>query len=215
MSTKPSEMLPRFLVPDLGSEGESAVLPADESHHLARVLRLVAGERVAVFDGKGREFAAQVEHADRTRASVRLLAPIEPAPEPRVPFVLVQAVLKGPAMDDIVRDATMVGARAIQPVLTSHVVVKNLKRAVTERWQRVALASAKQCRRAVVPEVGSTQPFQKWLESRENDLRLLFVEPSAGWHAVSPRSFIGQPPPASAAVIVGPEGGWSRAEIQA
>ena len=134
--------MPRFLVPDLGREGESALLPADESHHLTRVLRLVAGDHVAVFDGKGREFAARVEHADRIRASVRLLAPIEPRPEPRVPYVLVQAVLKGPAMDDIVRDATMLGARAIQPVLTSHVVVKDPKRAVTERWRRVALASS-------------------------------------------------------------------------
>jgi 16S rRNA (uracil1498-N3)-methyltransferase len=206
--------MPRFLAPDLGREGDSAVLPADESHHLARVLRLVAGDRVAVFDGKGREFAARVEHADRMRASVRLLTPIEAAPEPRVPYVLVQAVLKGPGMDDIVRDATMVGARAIQPVLTSHVVVKDLKRAVTERWQRVALASAKQCRRAVVPEVHPTQPFEKWLQSRDHDLRLLFVEPSAGWETKPLRHFIGQPAPTSAAVIVGPEGGWNKPEIE-
>lgn len=214
MSSKASHTLPRFLVPDLGREGESAVLPADESHHLARVLRLVTGDRVAVFDGKGREFAARIEHADRMRASVRLLAPIEPKPEPRVPYLLVQAVLKGSAMDDIVRDATMVGARAIQPVLTSHVVVKDLKRAVTERWQRVALASTKQCRRAVVPDVYPPLPFQKWLSSREHDLRLLFVEPSADWETTPLRHFIGQPPPASAAVIAGPEGGWSKSEIQ-
>ena len=214
MSTKTPETLPRFLAPDLGREGERAVLPADESHHLVRVLRLVAGDRVAVFDGKGREFEARVERADRLQAAVRLLAPIEAAPEPRVPYVLVQAVLKGAAMDDIVRDAAMVGACAIQPVLTSHVVIKSLKGAVTERWQRVALASAKQCRRAVVPEVRPTQPFQKWLASREPDLRLLFVEPSAGWDARSLRAFTGQAPPASAAVIVGPEGGWTRAEIE-
>jgi 16S rRNA (uracil1498-N3)-methyltransferase len=215
MSSKTSHTMPRFLVPDLGGEGDSAILPADESHHLARVLRLVAGDRVAVFDGKGREFAARIEHADRMRASVRLLGPLDPAPEPRVPFVLVQAVLKGPAMDDIVRDATMVGARAIQPVLTSHVVVKDLKRAVTDRWQRVALASAKQCRRAVVPDVYPTQPFQTWLPSRDHDLRILFVEPAAEWETKPLRQFVGQPPPASGAIIVGPEGGWSHAEIQA
>jgi 16S rRNA (uracil1498-N3)-methyltransferase len=95
------------------------------------------------------------------------------------------------------------------------VVVKDLKRAVTDRWQRVALASAKQCRRAVVPDVYPTQPFQAWLLSREHDLRILFVEPSAEWETRQLRHFIGQPPPASAAVIVGPEGGWSHAEIQA
>ena len=214
MTTKTSGTLPRFLAPDLGREGESAILSADESHHLVRVLRLVAGDRVAVFDGRGREYAARVERADRMHASVRLLTPIEPKPEPRIPYVLVQALLKGSGMDDIIRDATMVGARAIQPVLTSHVVVKSLKSAVTERWQRVALASAKQCRRAVVPEVLATQPFEQWLASGEHDLRLLLVEPSAGWDARSMRSFVGQPPPASAAVIVGPEGGFERSEIQ-
>src|SRR5687767_3188710 len=99
MSSKASHVLPRFLAPELGSEGEIAVLPADESHHLTRVLRLVAGDRVAVFDGRGREFAAEIERADRISARVRLLTPIEAAPEPRVPYVLVQAALKGSAMD--------------------------------------------------------------------------------------------------------------------
>ncbi len=215
MSTKNPQTLPRFLAPELGSEGDKAVLSAAESHHLARVLRLVAGNRIAVFDGKGREFLARVDTADRMAARVTLLAPIEPASESRVPFALVQALLKGTSMDDVVRDATMLGARTIEPVVTTHVVKKGFKPVTSERWQRVALASVKQCRRAVVPEVHPARSFEDWVRSARHELRLLFAEPSSGLETRSIRSFLGRPAPASAALIVGPEGGWNPTEIHA
>jgi 16S rRNA (uracil1498-N3)-methyltransferase len=214
MSTQNPHSLPRFLVPELGREGDRAVLPAAESHHLARVLRLVGGNRIAVFDGKGREFVARIDRSDRTAASVTLLAPLEPAAEPRVPFALVQALLKGTAMDDVVRDATMLGAATIEPVVTTHVVKKGFKPAAVDRWQRVALASVKQCRRAVVPGVAPIQRFEDWLKSSHYELRLLFVEPSSSAEPRSLKSLMGGPPPASAALVVGPEGGWNPPEIQ-
>ena len=174
-------------------------------------------DRVAVFDGGGREFVAEIVTADRTAAVVLLLHRVEPAAEPLVPFSLVQALLKGTAMDDVVRDATMLGARTIEPVISSHVAVKRpslSKHTSVDRWQRVALASAKQCRRAVVPAVHRVRSFETWLKAAEQELRLLFVEPSAELEAQSLRRFIGAPAPASAALIVGPEGGWSRAEVE-
>jgi 16S rRNA (uracil1498-N3)-methyltransferase len=212
-----SHTSPRFLVPELGGEDDVVVLPPGESHHLALVLRLGPGDRVGVFDGNGREFIAEVVRADRTASRVRLIRPAESAPEPHVPFSLVQAVLKGTAMDDVVRDATMLGARDIEPVITSHVAVKESvigKPAMVERWRRVALASAKQCRRAVLPVVHPARSFAEWLATRDERLRLMFVEPSADWEVRALRSFLGHPAPASAALIVGPEGGWSRSEIE-
>lgn len=215
MSAKNLHTLPRFLVPELGSEGDKAVLPVAESHHLTRVLRLAGGHRIAVFDGKGREYLARIDRVDRTAAVVTLVAPIEPAPESKVPFAVVQALLKGTAMDDVVRDATMLGAATIEPVMTTHVVRKGFKPASPDRWARVALASAKQCRRAVVPGVPPVRNFDDWLRSSRHELRLLFVEPSTDRDTRTLRSLFGTPAPASAALIVGPEGGWKSEEIDA
>jgi 16S rRNA (uracil1498-N3)-methyltransferase len=217
MMRKSSRLLPRFLAPALGSAGDEVSLPAGESHHLARVLRLRAGDTVAVFDGSGREFVAEVVRADRAHATVTLRDEIRPAREPDVPFALVQALLKGTAMDEVVRDATMLGASSLEPVLSSHVTVRGAvasSPAVVERWRRLALASAKQARRAVVPNVRPPRPFGEWLNDRKQELRLLFVEPSTGCEARSLRSFVSRPKPASAALIVGPEGGWSQDEIE-
>jgi 16S rRNA (uracil1498-N3)-methyltransferase len=79
-----------------------------------------------------------------------------------------------------------------------------------ERWQRVAVASAKQCRRAVVPEIASITPFAAVVAS--GGTRLLCVEPSA--ERARPIGAMG-PAPTHATVLIGPEGGWSQAEIAA
>lgn len=208
----------RFLAVRLGSPGEQTELAGGEAHHLVRVLRLGKGARVAVFDGAGREFLARVDEASRSRVSVTLLEPLAPAPEPRVAITLAQAVLKGPSMDAAVRDAVMIGAVAIVPVTTAHVAVK--ERAIArpdarERWQRVALASVKQCRRAVLPRVDAPVSFADVVSRTEADARLIFVEPDADVTARSPRSLLDRLAPRSAALLVGPEGGWRRDEIDA
>lgn len=208
----------RFLVPHLGGPGEEAPLGPDETHHLTRVLRLRPGDRVSVFDGAGREFLAEVSSAARSSARVRLLEPSAPAAEPRVPFSLVQGVLKGQAMDEAVRDATMIGAASIEPIVTARVAVKAsliTKAETIDRWRRVALASVRQCRRAVLPIVREPIEFSEWLASARHAMKLILVEPSADATPMSFRSLMTRPAPSSAALIVGPEGGWAGEEIDA
>lgn len=209
-------MLPRFYAPDLDREHASVVLPPDEARHLTRVLRLRAGDEVAVFDGRGAEFRAIVEAAVRETASLRLM---EPLPAPRVPavqIVVVQAVLKGDSMDDAVRDATMMGAEGIEPILTAHTDVKPsfARRPQTvERWRRVALAAVKQSRRSTLPVIHQPRSFDEWIATPSGAMKLLFVEPSAGGVQRPLKSLLEHRVPAHAAVLVGPEGGWAPAEV--
>jgi 16S rRNA (uracil1498-N3)-methyltransferase len=210
---------PRFYVPDLDLTLADVVLPPDESHHLARVMRLVAGDEVAVFDGHGHEFTARVVRADRKAAAVVIGELIAAVPEPIVPTVLVQAVLKGDKMDGVVRDATMAGVARIVPVETSRSLISlaALRRGQAhERWQRVAVASAKQCGRARLPEIDPPQPFREWLNAPFDGLRLLLAEPSSPSDGVQPmRKLLAGAPPPAIACLVGPEGGWSPAERDA
>jgi 16S rRNA (uracil1498-N3)-methyltransferase len=209
---------PRFYVPGLDPARDETILSSDESHHLVRVMRLVAGDEIAVFDGEGHEFQARVVRADRKGAAVAIGQPILSAPEPAVAALLVQAVLKGDKMDAVVRDATMAGVARVVPVITERSVVglSALARGHAHaRWQRIAVASAKQCRRARLPAIDAPRPLSEWLEVPFDGRRLLLVEPSSGAEEVQPmRAALAGPVPHAVACIVGPEGGWSAAEQQ-
>jgi 16S rRNA (uracil1498-N3)-methyltransferase len=210
--------LPRFLAIGVDSARGVATLSADESKHLTRVLRLGPGDEVEVFDGCGSEYAARVASVARPSVTLQLLRRLESIPEPVVPFIYAQAILKGASMDDVVRDATMLGAGAIVPLISAHVAVKaaGLERGrPAERWRRVALASVKQCRRSRLPEVLDPLRFEDWIaEGSSSALRLLLVEPAAAPEGTKPiRSLFDRRAPASAALVAGPEGGWSAGEV--
>lgn len=209
--------LHRFFAPALDPGDDLVDLPRDEAEHLTRVLRLAPGDTVAVFNGRGDEFLARVTSAARRDARVQLLSRVQPALEATTPITLVQAVLKGDKMDEVVRDAVMLGVSAIQPVVTKRTevtVAAILRGARVERWQRVALASVKQSRRAVLPEILTPLTFETWLDDPAPDLRLMFVEP--GLDGAEPlTAFKLAPIPATAAFLVGPEGGWDPSECAA
>jgi 16S rRNA (uracil1498-N3)-methyltransferase len=214
----------RFFAPTLDAGDEAATLPRDEAEHLTRVLRLGAGDTVSVFDGRGREFLARVAPAPANKARevrLQILSRIDPAPEPSVPLTLVQAVLKGDKMDEVVRDAVMLGAAAVQPIVTARTevtVAALLKGARVDRWRRVALASVKQSRRAVLPDIRMPLTLETYLGEPPAALRLMLVEPGAGNGSIEsePLSALRESgTPADAAVLVGPEGGWHDDECRA
>jgi len=205
----------RFFAPSLDPGDETVALPREEGEHLTRVLRLGVGDMVSVFDGRGHEFLARVSSAVRRDVRVTIASRIDPPEEPGVALTLAQAVLKGDKMDDVIRDAVMLGAAAIQPIVTrrSETTVAALMRgARVERWRRVALASVKQSRRAVLPEVRMPLTLDTMLAEPPAALRLMLVEPSVAAD-VEPLSALQQlPPPADAVMFVGPEGGWTAEE---
>ena len=216
---------PRFHVPGVNAAMARVELPEDEAEHLVRVLRLGVGDEVEIFDGAGTLWRAEVVHVSKKSASVRRIEELEPARELHVHVTLVFSVLKGDKNDDVVRDAVMLGATAIRPVLAERSEISMAAMARSSRiarWQRIAVASAKQCGRAVVPRVDDAVPLDwYWKEpsTREThqgesrSLKVMCIEPSAALGEVLPVQSI----PKSSAVdlIVGPEGGWAVAEVAA
>jgi 16S rRNA (uracil1498-N3)-methyltransferase len=208
----------RFFAPAAGVPGDRILLPVDEAEHLTRVLRLSSGDRVRVFNGRGAEFEAVVDAADREGVRLTIGAPCVPAPEPRVAITLAQAVLKGDKMDDVVRDAVMMGVAAIHPIVTarSEISLASLTRGRRrERWERIAVSSAKQCGRAVVPSIAEPRQFNARIGSPGEAFPssvLILVEPttSAGVALTDLEPMIH----GHATLVVGPEGGWTAEELQ-
>jgi len=208
-------MVPRLYVPSLEPRDRTVSLPADEAAHLRRVLRVKAGAAVRLFDGRGCEVAARVTSVDRAAVVAEIGDPVAAAPEWAVRVTLAQAVLKGDKIDDVIRDAVMMGVAAVQPLLTARTDVpaaafSHGRR--LERWQRIAVSSAKQCGRAVVPPVLTPRALKDCLDAARAEVALMLVEPAsvAASAAVAwPRSDA----PRSAIVLVGPEGGWADAEV--
>ncbi len=209
----------RFFVPGTHAEGDELDLPDDEAQHLSRVLRLASGAVVRVFDGRGHEFTATVTRTTKSAASIRIGPPHPPKPEPRVSITLAHAVLKGDKMDEVIRDAVMMGVAVVQPIVTSRteVTIGTLERGNRrERWARVAVSSAKQCGRAVVPLIRPAVRFDEVLDALGRvalpQPALMFVEPSAG-EGVQPLMDLDPTPPREAALVIGPEGGWTVEEV--
>ena len=205
-------------MPDVERAGEVVDLPPEEAEHLVRVLRLTAGAAVRVFNGRGGEFDAVVDTATKSGVQVRVQARRDAQPEVDVDVTLAQAVLKGDKMDEVVRDAVMMGVRAIRPILTtrSEVALASLRRSHRqERWQRISVSSAKQCGRAVVPVVHEPCTFEQALASLGGAGSphggLMLVEPSATASVVSVGEVGAKPP--GVTVLIGPEGGWTPDEI--
>lgn len=211
-------MVPRCFVDPAAWAGETIRLADSDAHHLTDVLRLGPGAPVIVCDGCGGEASGEVADAGPAGLTVRVR-------ERRSrglsswQLTLVQAVPKGDRMDWIVQKAVELGAAAIVPVMTERGVVRLEGRRAeqrVERWQRIATEAARQCRTAWIPRVAPVRPLREWLagSGRPEVLIVGSLEPDArplGEVCATLR----QAPAASAALLIGPEGDFTEAELAA
>lgn len=207
----------RFYAPDLEPGASRVRLPVDEGRHLLRVLRLRVGDAVRLFNGRGMECAGAVEAIERDEVVVAVGAPVAAAVEPRATITLAQSVLKGDAMDGVVRDAVMLGVAALVPVLAARVEGDRRSHAAglrVARWERIAVSSAKQCGRAVVPGIATPVSLGACLSEVAADLRIALVEPNSPLTAAGLQGLAGRTAPSSVVLFVGPEGGWTDEELR-
>jgi 16S rRNA (uracil1498-N3)-methyltransferase len=207
---------PRFYAPGARAGAGSVALPPDEAHHLAHVLRLKAGADVVVFDGAGHEWQGRVASIGRRDATIDLGEVLVPIAEPPVRLTLGLGILKGDQMDAVVRDATALGVAAIVPVASAHVTMPARawrSGAAVERWQRVAVAAAKQSGRAVLPAIAPVASFEQVVTRADGATTLICLEPARS-RAASEAATMSRPRPAAAWLLVGPEGGWAQIEVE-
>ena len=183
-------------------------LSARESHHLATVMRVPEGTRVAVFDGAGRTAEARVERIAPDAVLLRVLPGTQATAADGTQIILVQALPKGGRMDDIVVKCTEIGAAAIMPVVTDRCVARLAPDQAAKRlarWERLAVSAAKQCQTPALPAIAPVGrlkdiPFDLFDACLVATLAPGLVPLQTAIERLLPRR------PARVAVVIGPEG---------
>ncbi|WP_106476725.1 16S rRNA (uracil(1498)-N(3))-methyltransferase [Phytohalomonas tamaricis] len=188
--------------------GARLTLSDSAARHVGLVLRKGEGEPLVLFDGRGNEALASIASVDRKRVDVVVEHLREPVPESSLAVHLGQAISKGERMDFAIQKAVELGVGAITPLYAERGEVR-LKgdRAAKKlaHWRGVAVSACEQCGRAVVPEICEPQTITEWLARRDEALRLV-LHPGEG-------SLEQMQPPRDAALLIGPEGGLTDAEV--
>lgn len=200
----------RFFVPSSRFQEEVVLLDAEETHHLARVLRLGVGASVELYDGQGGCFEAVVQGLNGPEAALRVLRPLAPGGESPLSLTLALGLAKGDVMDEVVSRATEMGVTRFIPMLTERSEQSHPARSArrNQRWQRLMQESLKVCRRSYLPQLEGLQDFGAALAGPE-EMKLFCWEEArpGGLQAV-----LASPRPAGVRVLIGPEGGFSARE---
>ena len=197
-------------------------LEADDAKH-ARVLRLAAGEHIAVIDADQDYFECEiVDFADEL--PLVSIARHEDASEAGPQVILLQGLAKGDKMETVIRHATEVGVAAFVPLACARSIVKlDAKKAAakTERWRAIAKSAAMQSGQARVPEVAEPVSVREAAAMLGQATAVLVCweeapETASLREAVYDALLATCTPAADAriAVVVGPEGGLAEEEVQ-
>jgi 16S rRNA (uracil1498-N3)-methyltransferase len=204
----------RFLVEGGPVRGE-ALLDPDTSKHVAKVLRLRAGEPVTLFDGRGTEWAGTLLSVDRR--GVRVAAGEgRPAPRPAGPrVVLATAVPKGKRMSVLLAMATEAGVDAIVPVAFERSSVRGVRPSKVEHWRRTVLGAVRQCGRAFLPVLEAETGLPEFLARPRAAGERRFLASTRGRPEGLARLLAGGPHPTTVVLVIGPEGGITEREEEA
>jgi 16S rRNA (uracil1498-N3)-methyltransferase len=208
----------RFYAPRIAfaADSDTITLSADEARHARDVLRLGRGDEVFVFDGAGREYRCVIADIASRSMTLTVAEETQPAkPESPLDLTLAVALLKGEKFDLVVQKATELGVTTLVPLITTRADVRirepqDAARRV-ERWQRIALESAKQCGRARLTLVNAPTNVDEFFRSiTDVHLGVMFTARDGGSVEVA---FETKPEFKSVIAMVGSEGGWTDDEI--
>jgi 16S rRNA (uracil1498-N3)-methyltransferase len=174
-------------------------LPASLSHRLSKVLRLGVGAPLALFNGKDGLWAATLTDAKATRATLTHQLLLQPAPAAGLTLAL--GLPKRDAWESALRQATELGVAAIQPLTTDHSMVGKLN---LMKAHAHLLEAAEQCERLTLPTLHPPVKLATWLAGQTSPIAWAYERgvPARGLNLT-----------ACTSVLVGPEGGFSPAEI--
>ena len=143
---------------------DSIIITGEDVQHITKVLRLKIDDVIVLCDGEGVDYYAAIKDMDKHIVKTKILRKEYTNTEPTIKVVLYQGIPKGAKMDTIVQKCIELGVNRIVPVVNARNVVKlsdeqNIRKKI-ERWQRIAIEAAKQCRRGIIPIIDRPKEFK-------------------------------------------------------
>jgi len=197
---------------------EACALGRDEARHLQTVLRVKPGERVTLFDGRGRTRLAVVSAVEKHGLSLTADAPVQEHPTPPCHIALFACVSKGKRMDWTVEKAVELGAAQIVPVISDRTIVRldaDDGDAKADRWLRVAEEAARQCGAVWLPDIVQPVSFRESLRRVEAARPVFVAALTASAQPLRSALACHATPPPRAGWFVGPEGDFTPDELDA
>lgn len=201
-------MMYRIVIEPIQKEQGWVTLTQEQHHYLKRVLRLKDGDRFIAMDGQGQAWNAIVQGN-----SAQLLETLTESTELSINLTLMVALPKGNGFEDIVRCCTELGVTTFIPIISERTLLNPSAQKV-ERWRKIALESAEQSERQIIPQILEPIEFYTALTKLQeiHTDRYICVTRREIKHLLT---YLQQPILNSQVIATGPEGGWTNQEVDA
>lgn len=207
--------MPRILLPDINSGITFiSVIDKETVHYLSHVLRLEVGDRINIFDGKGKEFCGRIKKMDRKKIAFEIISSKDMAKGCGLNITLACAIPKKAKFDYIIEKTTELGVDRIIPMITERTIVSlDEKTCLSKlnRWKKIGQEASKQSHRALLPKIEGVSKFSEVLKQASLfDLAIIacLYDERKDLSGIL-KSFKGN----SVLALIGPEGDFSPQEI--
>ena len=210
-------------------KGNRITLSGEKARYLISVLRCSAGDELQVFDGEGSLYKSKITGIEKKKVIIDLLEQISLNAESPLNLTLVQGILKGEKMDVVIQKATELGVKEIIPAITERSQIRHTRK--VDRWRKIAEEASKQSGRTIISVVHEpiefnslftvhhSLPIRGFIFWEEGGMPLKEAIEKITIHDArytmqdkeNPESCIMNP--ASLYLLIGPEGGFSKEEV--
>jgi 16S rRNA (uracil1498-N3)-methyltransferase len=198
-------MISRFFI---GKE-EIPVITGSDVHHIKDVLRMKAGDQIELLDGTGKIYSSKISKVEKDKIVCEIISTRFEEPESPLKVTLAQCVPKARKMDLIIQKCTELGAHRFLPALSERTIARKEKMG---HWRAVAKEAAEQSGRTLIPEILPLAKFENVLKMKDEfDLALIPWELE---RETSLKHILTACRPKNLLVLIGPEGGFSRKEVE-
>ncbi|MBU0687408.1 MAG: 16S rRNA (uracil(1498)-N(3))-methyltransferase [Candidatus Margulisbacteria bacterium] len=208
-------MVPRFFIAKENMDPAKAIVTGKDAHHLIHVLRKKIGDKLEIIDSQANCYQAEITKIEDEKVTCKLIEKKKSKNELPVKVTLFQCLPKHKKMDFIIEKCTELGATQIIPVVSERSIPKldadKAAKKVT-RWNEIARSAAEQSGRATLPTVASPISFAEAIKQGSFDLKVIPWE-TEGRNSLK-KILKEYPQIKNIAVYIGPEGGFSHAEIE-
>ena len=201
--------IPRIYTPQSLSVGATVQLEDGPARHVGTVLRMSAGRSLVLFNGEGGEYLAEITAASKKNVTVDVKSFADTDKESPLKIHLGIGLSRGERFELVLQKACELGVTEITPLFTERCEVKlsgpRLEKKLNS-WRQLLIASCEQCQRNTLPALNLPMDVSAWLTGTHAEQKFVL-------HHRTEQALASTQKPSSVALVIGPEGGLSEAEI--